>query len=81
MSAQLLERNEESRDETREDLHAAVRARQVAKLRYEEAIVKARAEGWNNTQIAAALGVSEAAVRLYWKRHPYLHVVINREAS
>jgi len=72
MSAQVLERNEESRDETREDLHAANRARIVARERYEQALVKAREEGWSNTQIARALGVSEAAVRLYWKRHPYL---------
>ena len=60
------------RAETREDLHAANRARLVAKERYEAALIKARAEGWNNSQIARALGVSEAAVRMYWKRHPYL---------
>ena len=72
MSAQVLERNEESRDETRDDLHSANRARVIAKARYEAALIKAREEGWNNTQIARALGVSEAAVRLYWKRHPYL---------
>lgn len=72
MTAQVLERNEDSREETREDLHAANRARLVAKERYEAALMKARAEGWNNSQIARALGVSEAAVRLYWKRHPYL---------
>jgi DNA-binding NarL/FixJ family response regulator len=72
MSAQVLERNEESRDETREDLHAANRARKVARERYEQALVKAREEGWNNSQIARALGISEAAVRLYWKRHPWL---------
>lgn len=72
MSAQVLERNEETRAETRADLHAANRARLVAKERYEAALIKARAEGWSNTQIARALGVSEAAVRLYWKRHPWL---------
>lgn len=72
MSAQVLERNEESREETRDDLHAANRARLVAKQRYEAALIKAREEGWNNSQIARALGVSEAAVRLYWKRHPWL---------
>jgi len=72
MSAQVLERDEESRAETREDLHAANRARLVAKERYEAALMKARGEGWNNSQIARALGVSEAAVRLYWKRHPWL---------
>jgi predicted transcriptional regulator len=61
----------------------------VAKERYEAALIKARAEGWNNSQIARALGVSEAAVRLYWKRHPYLihdlstvvEVHTNRKAS
>lgn len=72
MSAQVLERDEESREETRADLHAAVRARKVARERYEAALIKARGEGWSNTQIARALGISEAAVRLYWKRHPYL---------
>lgn len=72
MSAQVLERNEDSRDETRDDLHSANRAREVAKQRYEQALMKAREEGWNNSQIARALGISEAAVRLYWKRHPWL---------
>lgn len=72
MSAQVLERNEDTRDQTREDLHAANRARIVARERYEAALIKARAEGWNNSQIARALGVSEAAVRMYWKRHPHL---------
>lgn len=72
MSAQVLERNEDSRDEMRADLHAAVRARVVARERYQAALIKARAEGWNNSQIARALGISEAAVRLYWKRHPWL---------
>lgn len=86
MSAQVLERNDESRDETRDDLHAANRARIVARQRYEAALIKARGEGWTNTQIARALGISEAAVRLYWKRHPYLvldlsEVVTKREAS
>lgn len=72
----VMVRDENTRDETRDDLHAAVRARKVAMMRYEEAMVKARGEGWTNTQIAAACGVSEAAVRMYWKRHPYLTVVI-----
>jgi DNA-binding NarL/FixJ family response regulator len=72
MTAQILERAEESRAEVRDDLHSANQARAVAKARYEAALMKARAEGWNNSQIARALGVSEAAVRLYWKRHPWL---------
>jgi DNA-directed RNA polymerase specialized sigma24 family protein len=76
MSAQMLERNEESRSETRDDLHAAVRARQVANMRYQQALIKAREEGWNNTQIARAVGVSEAAIRLYWIRHPQLEAGI-----
>ena len=65
-------RDENTREATREDLHAAVRARNVARQRYERALIKAREEGWNNTQIARACGVSEAAIRLYWLRHPYL---------
>jgi DNA-binding NarL/FixJ family response regulator len=77
----VMVRDESTRDQTREDLHAAVRARKVAKLRYEEAMVKARAEGWSNTQIARACGVSEAAVRLYWKRHPSMHVAIPFERA
>jgi DNA-binding NarL/FixJ family response regulator len=68
----VMVRDESTRDSIREDLHAAVRARKVAKLRYEEAMVRARAEGWSNTQIARACGVSEAAIRLYWQRHPLL---------
>lgn len=74
-------RDESTRDETREDLHAAARARKVAMMRYEEAMMKARDEGWNNTQIARALGITEAAVRLYWKRHPQLGVIGERRAS
>jgi DNA-directed RNA polymerase specialized sigma24 family protein len=81
MSAQVLERNEESRDETREDLHAAVRARKVANLKYQAALMRAREEGWNNTQIARACGVSEAAIRLYWTRHPQLQVFTSGVAS
>ena len=63
----------EAHAETREDLHAAVRARKMAQLRYEEALIKARLEGWSNSQIARAVGVSEAAIRLYWQRHPQMH--------
>ena len=70
----VMERDESTRDATREDLHAAAMARKVATLRYEEALIKARVEGWNNSQIARALGITEAAVRLYWKRHPHLWV-------
>lgn len=73
----VMVRDESTRDQTREDLHAAVRARAVANLRYQEALIKAREEGWNNTQIARACGVSEAAVRLYWKRHPQLGIMVD----
>jgi DNA-directed RNA polymerase specialized sigma24 family protein len=62
---------------TREDLVAAKRARKVAELRYQKMIIKAREEGWNNSEIARAVGVSEAAIRLYWLRHPEL-VVLTR---
>lgn len=65
-------RDEETRSEVRDDLHAAVRARKMADMRYQEALVKAREEGWNNSEIARACGVSEAAIRLYWMRHPQL---------
>lgn len=65
----VMVREEDTRDEVRENLHAAVRARKVANIRYQRALVQARAEGWNNSQIARACGVSEAAIRLYWQRH------------
>lgn len=55
---------------TPEDLHAVMRARKVAMMRYERAIRQARAEGWSNTDIARAVGLSEAAIRLYWLRNP-----------
>lgn len=61
---------------TRDDLVAAKRARKVADLRYQQIIVKARKEGWTNTEIARAVGVSEAAIRLYWMRHPELHTAV-----
>jgi DNA-directed RNA polymerase specialized sigma24 family protein len=54
---------------TKEDLRAAMRARKVANLRYEQLINQAREEGWNNSEIARAVGVSEAAIRLYFARH------------
>jgi DNA-directed RNA polymerase specialized sigma24 family protein len=54
---------------TKDELRAAMRARKVANLRYEQLIIKARHEGWSNTEIARAVGVSEAAIRLYFLRH------------
>lgn len=55
---------------TREDLVSAMRARKVSNLRYEQVIRRARDEGWSNSEIARAVGLSEAAIRLYWLRHP-----------
>jgi DNA-binding NarL/FixJ family response regulator len=55
---------------TKDDLHAAMRARKVSNLRYEQMIRRAREEGWSNSEIARAVGLSEAAIRLYWLRHP-----------
>ena len=59
---------------TREDLVSAMRARKVAHARYMEMLRQARDEGWTNSQIARAVGVSEAAIRLYWKRHPSIDI-------
>jgi DNA-binding NarL/FixJ family response regulator len=64
----------EERMLTRDDLVAAMRARKVAHARYMEMLRQARDEGWTNSQIARAVGVSEAAIRLYWKRHPSLDI-------
>jgi DNA-directed RNA polymerase specialized sigma24 family protein len=55
---------------TKEDLRAAMRARRVAGARYEQVIRRAKEEGWSNSEIARAVGLSEAAIRLYWLRHP-----------
>jgi DNA-directed RNA polymerase specialized sigma24 family protein len=57
---------------TKEDLIAAQRARKVADLRYREVLLRAREEGWTNSDIARAVGVSEAAIRLYWVRNPQM---------
>jgi DNA-directed RNA polymerase specialized sigma24 family protein len=55
---------------TKEDLREAMRARQVANLRYRAVLRRARDEGWTNSEIARTVGVSEAAIRLYWVRNP-----------
>jgi DNA-binding NarL/FixJ family response regulator len=62
-------RSEETRDAMRSMLHDAKAMRVLAMQRYHDALVSAREEGWNNSQIARAVGVSEAAIRLYWRRH------------
>ena len=51
------------------DLSAAMAARKKAEKEYWELIEEAKAEGWSNTRIAGAVGVSEAAIRLYMVRH------------
>jgi DNA-binding NarL/FixJ family response regulator len=55
---------------TKDDLRAAMRARKVAGARYDQMIRRAKEEGWSNSEIARAVGLSEAAIRLYWLRHP-----------
>ena len=55
---------------TKADLHAAMRARKVADARYDNMIRLAKSEGWSNSEIARAVGVSEAAIRLWLIRHP-----------
>ena len=55
---------------TKADLHAAMRARKVADARYDNMIRMAKEEGWSNSEIARAVGVSEAAIRLWLVRHP-----------
>jgi DNA-directed RNA polymerase specialized sigma24 family protein len=55
---------------TKEELQAAMRARKVAGERYKQLITLAKAEGWSNSEIARAVGVSEAAIRLYFARNP-----------
>jgi DNA-binding NarL/FixJ family response regulator len=59
---------------TRDDLVAAMRARKVSNLRYEQVIRRAKDEGWSNSEIARAVGLSEAAIRLYWLRHPQVDI-------
>jgi len=61
---------------TKDDLHEAQRARQVANLRYRQTIKQAKEEGWTNSDIARAVGVSEAAIRLYWVRNPEVHTQV-----
>jgi DNA-binding NarL/FixJ family response regulator len=55
-------------DQMREELHAAMRARKVADLRYREIVIEAKEAGWSNSDIARAVGVSEAAIRNYLVR-------------
>jgi DNA-directed RNA polymerase specialized sigma24 family protein len=63
---------------TRDDLREAMRARKVADERYRQLICLAKERGWSNTEIARAVGLSEAAIRLYWKRSGRQEVVAIR---
>jgi len=54
---------------TKEELEAAVLARSESEARYRKAIMMAREEGWTNEEIARVCGVTEAAIRMYRKRH------------
>lgn len=53
----------------KEDLEAAVQQRKEAETRYRRMIVVAREHGWTNAEIARVCGVTEAAIRLYHRRH------------
>jgi len=65
---------------TKDDLVGAMRARRVADERYKAMINEAKAAGWSNTEIARAVGLSEAAIRFYLQRNPAkVHTL--REAS
>lgn len=69
MTIEVTGRSEQTREAIRTMLHDATAMRKLAKQRYTDALVAARDQGWNNSQIARAVGVSEAAIRLYWRRN------------
>lgn len=54
--------------EIKENLHAAMRARKVADLRYRDALIEAKQQGYSNSEIARTVGLSEAAIRFYLAR-------------
>jgi DNA-directed RNA polymerase specialized sigma24 family protein len=54
---------------TKVELEAAVLARRESEARYRMMIETAREEGWTNEEIARVCGVTEAAIRMYRKRH------------
>jgi DNA-directed RNA polymerase specialized sigma24 family protein len=56
------------RDTVATKLHDAMEHRKAARVMYQRAVTLAKNEGWANTDIARACGVSEAAIRRYWKR-------------
>ncbi len=59
----------------KERLIDAVRDRREAETRYREVITIARSQGWTNEEIARLCGVTEAAIRMYHKRHRELQPV------
>lgn len=60
---------EEGETSVGEELLAAATARRAANLRYHQALLEAKSADWTNTAIGMTCGVSEAAIRLYLKRH------------
>ena len=56
-------------DGIKEQLYDAVQARREAEVRYRRMIMVARDHGWTNQEIARVCGVTEAAIRMYRKRH------------
>jgi DNA-directed RNA polymerase specialized sigma24 family protein len=56
----------------KEQLTEAVQARKEAEARYRRLIMVAREKGWTNEEIARVCGVTEAAIRMYRRRHPEL---------
>jgi predicted transcriptional regulator len=62
-------------------LRKAREDRLLANQRYLEAIGMAKQAGLNNCEIARELGVTEAAVRLYWLRHTEDRDLVTRTAS
>lgn len=52
-------------------LRQARSERQLADTNYLHAIALAKEHGWGNSRIARAMGCSETAVRMYWKRHSH----------
>ena len=56
-------------DGVKEQLTDAVQARREADVRYRRMIMVAREKGWTNEEIARVCGVTEAAIRMYRRRH------------
>jgi len=65
----------DEREEIVNRLHLAMAARRASELAYGHALVRAKLFGLNNSEISRACGVSEAAIRLWFKRHPNLESI------